>query len=197
MNVCAITCPGCGERLSLDMKTCPSCRKPVIITSFGGIRGMSAPETNKYIAQYKKALTDAPDNAAVNTSIAFCYLNLKIYDKALLAFDKAAEENFDNPETFFYAAVCLLNGKKAFFAPRPTIDKILQYIDAANMIERRGVHYLLSAYVKYDYFARKCYSVSPEYSDDLGSAKELGVAHADAVGLFELLGVERPSALAL
>ena len=30
------------------------------------------------------------------------------------AFEKAIEDNFDNFETFYYAAVCLLKGKKAY-----------------------------------------------------------------------------------
>lgn len=56
-----------------------------------------------------------------------CYLMLKLYDKALPAFEKAMEDNFDNSETFFYAAVCLLKGRKAFLLTRPEIDKIEEY----------------------------------------------------------------------
>lgn len=59
-----------------------------------------------------------------------CYLKLKMYDKALGAFEKAIEDNFDDSEIYFYAAICLLNGKKAFLNQRPTIDKILEYLNA-------------------------------------------------------------------
>lgn len=68
-----------------------------------------------------------------------CYLKLKLYDKALSAFEKAMEDNFDNSETFFYAAICLLKGRKAFLLNRTEIDKAEEYINAAIMIEPRAV----------------------------------------------------------
>ena len=37
----------------------------------------------------------------LNTSIGMCYSKLKLHDKALLAFEKAIKDNFDNSETFF------------------------------------------------------------------------------------------------
>ena len=84
-----------------------------------------------------------------------CYLKLGLYDKALLAFEKAMENNFDNSETFFYAAICLLGGKKPFAQQKPTINKVEEYINAALMIEPKGVYYYFLAYVKKDYYERK------------------------------------------
>lgn len=52
-----------------------------------------------------------------------CYLKLKLFDKALSAYEKAIEDNFDNSEIYFYAAICLLKGQKAFLVQRPTIYK--------------------------------------------------------------------------
>ena len=113
---------------------------------------MTMPQVNKYAGEYKKALKDEPDDIELNSSIAMCYLKLKLYDKALVAFEKAMEDNFDNSETFFYAAVCLLKGKKPFTYSRKIIDQVLEYINAALMIEERGLYYYFIAYIKYDYF---------------------------------------------
>jgi tetratricopeptide (TPR) repeat protein len=71
---------------------------------------MSLPEVNKYMGAYRKALAENPDSQELNTSVAMCYL--KLYDKAIPAFEKAIEDNFDNSEIFFYAAVSLLRGKR-------------------------------------------------------------------------------------
>lgn len=193
--IVSLECPGCGERLSIDMKECPSCHKPVVITTFNSVASMSGLELNKYANSYRKALAEDPDNKQLNLSIAMCYLKLKLYDKALPAFEKAIEDNFDNSESFFYAAVCLLHGKKAFLATRPDIDKIEEYINAAIMIEPKGIYYYFLAYIKYDYFFRKYFNTSPTYEEAAEMAMQSGLSETDVTMLYDLLGVARPDCL--
>ena len=154
---------------------------------------MPMPEVNKIAGAYRKALAENPDNQELNNSVAMCYLKLKLYDKALPAFEKAMEDNFDNSETFFYAAVCLLKGKKAFLLTRPEIDKIEEYINAAIMIEPRGIYYYLLAYIKYDYFSRKFFKTSPTYQEALVMAQQQGYSPFDVEQLFGILGVDKPN----
>ena len=155
---------------------------------------MPMPMINQYAATYREALQHEPHAGDLNNSAAFCYLKLKLYDKALDAFEKAMEENFDNPETFFYAAICLLKGKKAFLTQRPVIDKIEEYIQAALMIESRGIFYYFWAYIKYDYFERKSLNTTPTYRELLAQAKASGISPLDIEQLFGILGVSRPEA---
>lgn len=190
-----LTCPGCGERLSLELKKCPSCHKPVVITTFNSVNDMSLLEVNKYASSYREALSKAPDNKELNLSAAMCFLKLKLYDKAIPAFGKAIEDNFDNSEAYFYAAISLLRGKKAFLTPRGDIDKIEEYINAANMIEPKGIYYYFWAYIKYDYFFRKYFNTSPTYSQALSTARQYGLSSADVVRLYEILGVSCPDEL--
>lgn len=190
-----IECPGCGNRVSLGQNECEWCHGPIVISTFNSVYSMSMPQVNKYAGGYKKAIMEHPDNQSLNNSIAMCFLKLKMYDKALPAFEKAMEDNFDNSETFFYAAVCLLQGKKAFLHQRPTINKILEYINAAIMIEPRGIYYYFMAYIKQDYFERKCLNISPNYKDAYNQAVSAGLPEADVAFLYEVLGVERPDCL--
>jgi tetratricopeptide (TPR) repeat protein len=118
-----------------------------------------------------------------------------MYDKALSAFEKAIEDNFDNSEIFFYAAVCLLNGKKAFLAPRDAINKTEEYINAALMIEPRGIYHYLMAYIKYDFFERKYLNTTPNYHEALEAANDAGVSEYDIEQLYLILGVTRPEVL--
>ena len=187
-----ITCPGCGEPWALNMKECPSCHRPVIISTFTSVYAMSAPEVNKYANTYKEVLADNPSNSEVQSSIAMCYLKLKLYEKSLLAFEKAIEADFDNSETYFYAAVCLLKGKKAFIAQRSDIDKAIEYIHAALMIEPKGIYYYFLAYIKYDYFERKYLNTSPTYRECIRMAYDLGTPDFDKEMLFHVLGVADP-----
>ena len=156
---------------------------------------MSPLDTNKYANAYRKALSENPNDKSLNISIAMCYLKLNLYDKALPAFEKAIEDNFDNSEAFFYAAVCLLKGKKAFLQSRPVVDKIIEYIDAAIMIEPKGIYYYFLAYIKYDYFARKSYITSPNYEETLIMARQAGFTELDTAQLFDILHIEKPTCL--
>jgi len=191
-SVVDIKCPGCGGAVSTSQKNCKFCGNPVIITSFNSVYGMNPQVTNKYVKFYKEALADNPNNPQLNSSIGMCYLKLKLYDKALESFEKAIEDDFDNSETYFYAAVCLLKGRKAFLTPKADIDKALEYINAALMIENRGVYNYFSAYIKYDFYARKSLNIYPNYADELTDAYRNNVTDEDIRILFELLNVEKP-----
>lgn len=194
-QVIDMKCPGCGAPASTGETTCKYCHRPVIISTFNSVYSMPLPEVNKYAGAYRKALSENPDNTALNNSVAMCYLKLKLYDKAAEAFEKAMEDNFDNSETFFYAAICRLRGKKAFLASRADIDKIEEYIQAALMIEPKGIYYYFWAYIKQDYFSRKSYKTSPTYQEALSMAKQAGLSDYDIEQLYAILGVQRPDCI--
>jgi tetratricopeptide (TPR) repeat protein len=197
MEVVRLSCPSCGAAVSTSQKQCEYCKNPVVIVSFSNIQSMPMPEVNKYANAYRKALAENPNNQDLNTSIAMCYLRLKLYDKALPAFEKAMEDNFDNSETFFYAAVCLLKGQKAFVAQRSAIDKIEEYLNAALMIEPKGIYYYFLAYVKHDYFHRKYLNTSPDFKEALEMANASNTTEEEVEQLFTTLCVNRPDWMAL
>ena len=190
-----IKCPNCGDAVDTGQKTCKYCKQPIIISTFNSVYDMPMPLVNQYANAYRQALAGSPEDKELNNSIAMCYLKLKLYDKASGAFEKAMEDNFDNSETFFYAAICLLKGKKAFLAQRAEIDKIEEYINAALMIEPRGIYYYFLAYIKNDYFSRKFYNTTPTYQEALEMANNAGVSPFDIEQLFGILGVSRPDSL--
>ena len=186
------TCRSCGAAADIGQTKCKYCKQPVLISTFNSVYAMPIPMVNQYAATYREALQSEPNAKDLNGNIAMCYLKLKLYDKALEAFEKAIVDNFDNPETFFYAAICVLGGKKAFLVQRPAIDKIEDYINAALMIEPRGIFYYFLAYIKYDYFERKHFKTSPTYKEALEQANGVGVSPYDIEQLYAILGVSRP-----
>lgn len=194
-QIVELECPGCGKAITTSTRQCPQCFREIVITTFNSVSGMSTLEINKQANAYRKAMVNDPDNQTLNTSIAFCYLKLKLYDKAIPCFEKAIEDNFDNSETYFYAAIALLKGKKAFLTPRPVIDKIEEYIQVAIMIEPKGIYYYFWAYIRYDHHFRKSYRMSPNYQELLLNAKRIGLSQTDVAELYSILGLERPSCL--
>jgi len=196
-KIIELNCPGCGARVSSGMKECEWCHKPIFISTFNSVKDMSLPELSKFANAYKKDLVNNPESVDLNGSIAMCYLKLKMYDEAIEHFAKAIEDNMDNSEYCFYAAVSLLKGKKAYLAKRPTINKIEEYIKAATMIEPRGIYFYFLAYIKYDFFERKALNTSPNYEEYLDNANQMGVSDYDIGVLFDLLGVSKPDVLKL
>ena len=190
-----VRCSGCDAPADIGLTKCKFCKSPVLVTTFNSVYSMPMPMVNQYASASKEGLKSNPDNKDLNNSLAICYLKLKLYDKALTAFEKAIEEDFDNPETYFLAAMCVLGGKKAFLAQRPAIDKIEEYINAALAIEPRGIFYYFWAYIKYDYFDRKFFNTSPTYRELLADAEAAGLSPLDVEQLYGCLGVARPDVL--
>lgn len=185
-----INCPNCGAPVAADQERCEWCHSPIYITSFNSVFDMSMLQTNKYVSSYKKSLADDPNSKDLNTSLAFCFLKLKMYDEAYNAFSKAIVDNFDNSETYFYAAVALLKGKKAFLHTRPEIDKMIELINAAIMIENRGVYYYFLAYIKCDYFKRKFLNTTPDYRECLRQAQIHACSRGDIDHFYSVAGVD-------
>lgn len=182
-------CPGCGAYVAPDMKQCEYCGNPVIIHSMGAISTFSHLQLNKYANSYRKQLSTQPDDRELNRSVGICYLKLKLYDKANEAFERAITDNFEEADSYFYASISLLRGKKAFVTPRADIDKAIEYLNAANMIAPNPIYYLMLAYIKNDYFYRKALRISPTWTDELASARILQVTEEDINALSGLLGV--------
>lgn len=182
-------CPGCGASVAPDMKKCEYCGNPVIIHSIGTIDTFNPLQLNKYAISYRKQLATNADDKELNRSMGICYLKLKLYDKANEAFAHAVENNFDDADSYFYASVGLLKGKKAFVTSRSDINKAVEYLNAANMIAPNPVYSLMLAYIKKDYFERKALAVSPSWSEELSAAHSMGATEADAKALGDLLGV--------
>lgn len=186
------TCHSCGATVSTTDQICAYCGNPVNITAYSSLAALKPPQIAKYISLYEAEGTEKHESAK---ALAYCFLKVRLYKKAQPMFDKALEENYADSELYFYAAVCRLQGKKAFLTPRGEINEAISHLDAANMIEAKAIYHYLLAYIKCDYFARKGYKTSPNYQDELASAMEMGLTAADQDHLFELLGVARPDVL--
>lgn len=194
-SVVDLKCPGCGARVQMDQKECEFCHSPVLVSSMSDIFGMSAANVSKYSKSYENDLAANPDNAEISNSLGICYLKMGFYDKALEKFDKAIEQDLNNPETYIFAAICLLAGNKPFVTPRQNIDKIETYINAALMLEEKGIFRYFQAYIKQDFFKRKFLKTSPMWEECLAKAKADGLSPVDVEQLFTLLKQEIPSVL--
>ncbi len=194
-EVLNLKCRGCGAPLTIGDTFCKYCGGPVSISTFNSVNNMPLPLVNKYANSYKKDLQNDPNDMSANKAIAYCYLKLKLYDKALEYFEKAVMDNFDDSEVYFYAAISLLKGKKAFYQQKETIDKAIEYTNAAIMIQPLGIYYYFLTYLKFDYYKRKFLNTNPPYTETLNMAKQVGLSEYDIDQLYKILGVDRPNGI--
>ena len=195
VKIVDLKCSGCAAPLDPSMTFCPYCKKSVVVTSFNDIYAHDLPTLNQFSRALSKDLQDGatPElSGDIKFSLGACYLKLKLYDKAHQRFMEAIEEDFNNPEAPFYAAVSLLNGRKAYFAPLANIKRAMELVEAARIIEERGVFHLFLAYIKYDFYARKCLRISPDWKGELSVAIQENLTSTDVNILFDILGVECP-----
>ncbi len=183
-----IACPGCGEPASLSAKECRYCGRPVIISTFNSIRDWSAPQVSKYMNAYRAVLS-ADNTPDVELALAICLLKLGVYDLAGTHVEHAISSNVDNAEAYLYAAVACLAGKRPFLVPIADIRTALQFLDAARMLENRGVFDYLSGFIRYDFFERKFLRISPNSDEEYQRATHNGVTQADIAFVHELIRV--------
>ena len=191
-EVTSLQCKCCGAPLAIDFTECDHCGTPIIIRTFNSVQNMPMQNISRCAMSYAKDVQSDPNNIDSNKAAAYCYLKLGMYDNAHKYFEKAVIDNFDDSEIYFYAAISLLNGNKAFLLQRPIINKIEEYLNAATMIESRGIYYYLWAYIKYDYYERKYLITNPNYKAMLNSAYQFGISPADISELFSILKVQNP-----
>lgn len=189
----SVSCPSCGATVSVDNKKCEYCNSPLIISEFNSVWEMGNEFAKKYLNSFSNVTVG--DNPAISFSAGMCCLKLRLFDRAYGYFDKAISSNPNNCEAYFFTAVSLLNGKKAFLSNRVTIDKIEQNIKAAIAIEPRGIFYYFWAYIKYDYFERKHLKTSPNRDECLSASKEHNVTELDKKMVFDIIGIEKPTVL--
>ena len=190
-----LKCAGCDYAVTAADVKCPSCGRALTVTSFESVYAQDLPMLGKRSKALEGDLRSgaaAELSGAMNFTLGGCYLRLKLYDKAFKSFDDAIAENFDNPEASFYAAVSLLKGKKAFLTPMADIKKAIEYVNAALMVEDRGVFHYFLAYIKFDFYARKYLRISPDWQEELMLAQANNLSPTDCDMLFDILGVESP-----
>ena len=118
-----------------------------------------------------------------------------MYDEPLSYFKSAIADGASNPDVYYYACICLMQGKKAFVQQRATIDTIVNYMNTAISKNAKGIYYYFLAYIKYDYFERKYLNSSPDWRTCLRLAASRGATEAEAREMYAILGVERPACL--
>lgn len=192
MQVENLKCPGCGAPIDTLQANCKYCGRPIIVTTFNSFNNETKEVMDNYKNMYQDVLKEDPNNGAINSSMGMYLLKVGSYQLALKKFEKAIEEEVDNSETFFWAGVSMLNGKRPFLSQKATIDKAIEYATSASMIENRGIYNYFIAYLKYDFYFLKMLQISPNYQEELAQAIANNVTLEDINILGQVMKVQFP-----
>ena len=199
VQVVDLKCSNCGDALSEKQVRCESCGSPVVIKRMSSLMGMMPQDLNKRGRMMAQELQNGQSGelaSDANFTAGCCFLKLKLYDQALPRFEQAFNANMDNAEAYFYAAVALLQGRRPYLTPVANLNKAVEYVNAALMIDDRPLFHYFMAYLKQDYYARKFLRVQPDWKFELSQAFQLGLDEDDSIELFELLNQACPKELA-
>ena len=200
VSVVGLKCSNCGESLSESMAICPSCDQPVVIRKVSSLLGLTMPElrTRSRLMDIE-ALRDCGDplSADADFTSGCCLLRLKMFEQAIVHFDKAIAADPCNADALFCAAIAALKGKRPFLVSLADVRKAQECLVAASMIEDRAVFHYLLAYIKQDFYSRRFLRVEPDWRHELQCAIELGIVVEEKEELFMLLGQSCPAELAM
>lgn len=186
VEIVKFRCPTCGAPLALDSRECEYCGSPVVIRTVNNLFESLPTVSEK---------NDAGQLADPDIASALRFLKAKLYDRALKALESAISNDFNNSDTYFYAAIASLKGKRPFLVSSAAVKKAEEYLQTAIAIEPKGIYYYLWAYIRLDHHFKKFYKASPDYKELFGMANNAGLSQADVQDLFNILGGERPSEL--
>ena len=192
MEIRVHACPSCDAPVTPGEKSCKFCKSVYMISSFSSLSDIDRSKLRNYSNAYSSGLKDDPDDPSLNHSIGICYISLGLYDKALASFEKVMDFDPENSFGYYAAAICLLKGRSAFLNSKKDVDKAIEYLNAATMIEELGKYHYLMAYLKYDYYKRKFLRTEPDYSYHLNTAYALGISDEDIFDIFNQLKVNAP-----
>ena len=198
VSVVNLKCSNCGESLSESMATCPSCDQPVVIRRVSSLLGLTPQELSarSRLVDFE-AMRECGDPLDVDADFTAgcCLLRLKMFEQAIVRFEKVVSANPCNADVFFCMAIAVLKGKRPFLTPLADVRKAQDSLIAATMIEDRAIFHYFLAYIKQDFYARRFLRVQPDWRQELQSAQLMGITVEERGELFELLGQKRNSIL--
>lgn len=189
-KVLNLNCPGCGAAVTPGKLDCDYCARPIVVSSFSDLSEIVGPALRNYASAYSEASSNNP-SSDVLLALGICQLKLGQFSHAKQTLSKATSLQADNSDAYFYNAVALLEGKKAFLAPIATIRESEELLNSAVALEARGYYFLFLAYLAYDFYERKFLNCSPNFSELIEESKTYGLSNQDTLQLKETLGITK------
>jgi len=124
-------CPQCAALADGSSDRCPRCRAALLVPSLAFAAALDAPALQRYIEAYESRVVCAPADGRTWLALGLCRLHMRAFDRAVAAFEKAAECDPGDPDALYYGALARAAGRSPGTIPAAEIERILEDIDAA------------------------------------------------------------------
>ena len=149
-NVITYHCPNCGASLRSREGRCSHCGSEVIIKDLNSVFAVNEKKLNAYMSEYQSI----KGNPEVDKAKGLCFLRLHHYEFAIKSFHKAMEELYEDSDLYFYTALALCKGKRPALLMKKEVDKMLNQLQIALDLQKKGAYYYAYAIVIRDFYER-------------------------------------------
>jgi len=198
-SVSILECPNCAATdIRPGQSFCHWCRSALIISDFSSIYSMNLGAYQEYANKLKDSENNYMSNGMqgdYESSLGMVYLKLGNTALAVSSFQKAAESGIQNPETYFYMGIAMLDRKRPFLNNKNTVTGAMNYIETALNMEKKGIYYFTAAFLEYDFYVMKHLRPPKSINEYLGNARKFGVTQNDLKMVFDMMNCTVPNEL--
>jgi len=185
LTITVLVCPQCSAPVRQGSKTCDKCYSEYIITPVNNLKKT----LEDFEKKIKTKISEGGESAELFTAMGICQMQRGLYKYANSYFDKAIALLPEDGDTFYYAAIALLNGKRPFLSSLPTIRKVVEYLELALGFSEQGSYYYLQHLVHTDYFEKRKLSCSPSSGELLDKSLSFGISDIDCTEISRMVGL--------
>ena len=198
-SVSILECPNCAATdIRPGQSFCHWCRSALIISDFSSIYSMNLGAYQEYANKLKDSENNYMSNGMqgdYESSLGMVYLKRGNTALAVSSFQKAAESGIQNPETYFYMGIAMLDRKRPFLNNKNTVTGAMNYIETALNMEKKGIYYFTAAFLEYDFYVMKHLRPPKSINEYLGNARKFGVTQNDLKMVFDMMNCTVPNEL--
>lgn len=198
-SVSILECPNCAATdIRPGQSFCHWCRSALIISDFSSIYSMDSDTYQEYANKLKSSENNYASNGMhgdYENSLGMTYLKLGNTSLAVSSFQKAVESGIQNPETYFYMGIAMLDRKRPFLNSKNTVTGAMNYIETALNMEKKGIYYFTAAFFEYDFYVMKHLRPPKPLNEYLENAKKFGVTQNDLKMVFDMMNCTVPNEL--
>lgn len=198
-RISVLECPNCAATdIKPEQGFCHWCGSALIISDFNSIYTMNQNTYQEYADKLKSSENHYQENGMngdYESTLGMVYLRLGNTEFAVNAFRKAVAAGIQNPETYFYLGIAVLNGKRPFLNNRNTVKDAIRHIETALQMEKKGIYYFMAAFIEYDFYVMKHLRPPNPIEIYMDNAKRYGVTKNDIEMVFDMSHCRVPDEL--
>jgi len=183
--VTVLVCPQCSAPVKQGKRSCERCHSEYTFTPVSGLK-KTLEEFEKKI---KSKISESGENPELLTAMGICQMQRGLYRFANGYFDKAINLLSEDSDTFYYAAIALLNGKRPYLSSLPVIRKVVEYLELALSFSEQGSYYYLQHLVHNDYFEKRQLNCSPSSAELYEKSLLFGLSDVDSTEISKMVGL--------